>query len=89
MTRTLVLAMAVLGLLVVPVQAQMGGGKRGHKSDDTKAGDRKRSSVFPNPKRSMIRGLWPRRPMPTKNRRNKSIENAPHVENDRSSFGVD
>jgi hypothetical protein len=41
MTRTLVLAMAVLGLLVVPVQAQMGGGKRGHKSDDTKAGDAK------------------------------------------------
>jgi len=32
--------MAVLALLVMPVQAQMGGGKRGHKTDDTKAGDK-------------------------------------------------
>jgi len=33
--------MAILALLVVPVQAQMGGGKRGHKSDDTKTDDKK------------------------------------------------
>jgi hypothetical protein len=39
--RTLAIAMAVLALLVVPVQAQMGGGKRGHKGDDTKAEDKK------------------------------------------------
>ena len=39
--RTLAIGMAVLALLVVPVQAQMGGGKRGHKSDDTKTEDKK------------------------------------------------
>ena len=39
--RALAIAAAVLALLVVPVQAQMGGGKRGHKSDDTKADDKK------------------------------------------------
>ena len=39
--RALAIAMAILALLVVPVQAQMGGGKRGHKSDDTKTDDKK------------------------------------------------
>jgi hypothetical protein len=39
--RTLAIALAVLALLVVPAQAQMGGGKRGHKSDDTKSEDKK------------------------------------------------
>ena len=39
--RTLAIAMAVLALLALPVQAQMGGGKRGHKGDDTKAEDKK------------------------------------------------
>jgi hypothetical protein len=39
--RTLAIAVAVLALLAVPAQAQMGGGKRGHKSDDTKAEDKK------------------------------------------------
>jgi hypothetical protein len=39
--RTLAIAVAVLALLAVPVQAQMGGGKRGHKSDDTSAADKK------------------------------------------------
>ena len=35
--RTLAIAVAVLALLAAPAQAQMGGGKRGHKSDDTTA----------------------------------------------------
>jgi hypothetical protein len=39
--RTLAIAAAVLALLAVPVQAQMGGGKRGHKSDDTNAANKK------------------------------------------------
>ena len=39
--RTLAIAVAVLALLAVPVQAQMGGGKRGHKTDDTKSDDKK------------------------------------------------
>ena len=39
--RTLAIAVAVLALLAVPAQAQMGGGKRGHQSDDTKAADKK------------------------------------------------
>ena len=39
--RTLAMAVAVLALLAVPAQAQMGAGKRGHKSDNTKAGDKK------------------------------------------------
>jgi hypothetical protein len=39
--RTLTIAITILALLVVPVQAQMGGGKRGHKSDDTKVDDKK------------------------------------------------
>jgi hypothetical protein len=39
--RTLAMAVAVLALLAVPAQAQMGGGKRGHKSDDTRAADKK------------------------------------------------
>jgi hypothetical protein len=39
--RTLAIAMAVLELLAVPVQAQMGGGKRGQKSDNTNAVDKK------------------------------------------------
>jgi hypothetical protein len=39
--RTLAIAAAVLALLAVPVQAQMGGGKRGRKSDDTNAADKK------------------------------------------------
>ena len=39
--RTLAIAMAVLALLAVPVQAQMGGGKRGQKSDNTNAADKK------------------------------------------------
>jgi hypothetical protein len=39
--RTLAIAMAVLALLAVPAQAQMGGGKRGHKSDDTNAANKK------------------------------------------------
>jgi hypothetical protein len=39
--RTLAMAVAVLALLAVPAQAQVGGGKRGHKSDDTKAADKK------------------------------------------------
>jgi hypothetical protein len=41
MMRTLAIAMAILALLIVPLQAQMGGGKRGHKSDDTKTDDKK------------------------------------------------
>ena len=32
--RTLAMAAAVLALVVVPAHAQMGGGKRGHKTDD-------------------------------------------------------
>jgi hypothetical protein len=39
--RTLAVAVAVLALLAVPAQAQMGGGKRGHKSDDTNAANKK------------------------------------------------
>ena len=39
--RTLAIAVAVLALLASPVQAQMGGGKRGHKSDDTNAANKK------------------------------------------------
>jgi hypothetical protein len=39
--RTLAIAVAVLALLTVPVQAQMGGGKRGHKSDDTSVANKK------------------------------------------------
>ena len=39
--RTLAIAVAVLALLAVPVQAQMGGGKRGQKSDNTNAADKK------------------------------------------------
>ena len=39
--RTLAIAVAVLALLAAPVQAQMGGGKRGHKSDDTNAANKK------------------------------------------------
>jgi hypothetical protein len=39
--RTLAIAVAVLAFLAAPVQAQMGGGKRGHKSDDTNAADKK------------------------------------------------
>ena len=64
--RTLAMAVAVLALLAVPAQAQMGGGKRGHKSDDAKAEDkkprsttrpiRKHSSAFPIPRKSMIHG---------------------------------
>jgi hypothetical protein len=34
-------ARKVLALLAVPVQAQMGGGKRGQKSDNTNAADKK------------------------------------------------
>jgi hypothetical protein len=41
--RTLAVAVAVLALLAAPVQAQMGGGKRGHKTDDTK--DEKKPKV--------------------------------------------
>jgi hypothetical protein len=41
MMRTLAIAMAILALLIVPLQAQMGGGKRGHKSDDAKTDDKK------------------------------------------------
>ncbi len=39
--RTLAIAVAVLALLTVSVQAQMGGGKRGHKSDDTNVSNKK------------------------------------------------
>ena len=39
--RTLAIAVAVLALLAAPVQAQMGGGKRGHKSDDTNVANKK------------------------------------------------
>jgi hypothetical protein len=39
--RTLAIAVAVLALLAVPAQAQMGGGKRGHKSDDINAANKK------------------------------------------------
>jgi hypothetical protein len=39
--RTLAIAVAVLALLALPAQAQMGGGKRGHKSDDTNAANKK------------------------------------------------
>ena len=39
--RTLAIAVAVLALLAAPAQAQMGGGKRGHKSDDTNAAGKK------------------------------------------------
>jgi len=35
------MAVAVLALLAVPAQAQMGAGKRGHKGDDTKAEGKK------------------------------------------------
>ena len=38
--RTLAMAVAVLALLAVPAQAQMGG-KRGHQSDNTKAEEKK------------------------------------------------
>jgi hypothetical protein len=41
MMRTLAIAAAILALLAVPAQAQMGGGKRGHKSDDTNAANKK------------------------------------------------
>jgi hypothetical protein len=34
------MAVAVLALLAVPAQAQMGGGKRGHRGDDTKGADK-------------------------------------------------
>jgi hypothetical protein len=33
--RTLAMAMAMLALVAMPAHAQMGGGKRGHKTDDT------------------------------------------------------
>ena len=39
--KTLAIALTALALLVVPAQAQMGGGKRGHKTDDTKTDDKK------------------------------------------------
>ena len=39
--RTLAIAVAILAFLAVPAQAQMGGGKRGHKSDDTNAANKK------------------------------------------------
>ena len=39
--RTFATAVAVVALLAVPAQAQMGGGKRGHRGDDTRAGDKK------------------------------------------------
>ena len=39
--RTLAIAVAVLALLAVPAQAQMGGGKRGHRGDDTSAANKK------------------------------------------------
>ncbi len=39
--RTLAMAMAVLALLAMPVQAQMGAGKRGQKSDNRNAADKK------------------------------------------------
>jgi hypothetical protein len=39
--RTLAIAVAVLALLTVSVQAQMGGGKRGHKSDDANVANKK------------------------------------------------
>ena len=39
--RTLATAVAVLALLAVPAQAQMGGGKRGHRGDDTSAANKK------------------------------------------------
>ena len=63
--RTLAMALAVLALLAVPAQAQMGGGKGGHKSDtkprtrsrrSTTRPIRKHSSAFPIPRKSMIRG---------------------------------
>ena len=59
--RTLAMAVAVLALLAVPAQAQMGGGKRGHKGDDTKAEDKKpkvddKAYAFPIPRKSMIHG---------------------------------
>ena len=39
--KTLAMAVAVLALLAVPAQAQMGGGKRGHRGDDTSAANKK------------------------------------------------
>ncbi len=45
MMRTLSIVMAILALLVVPAQSQMGGGKRGHKTDDTKTDDKKKDKV--------------------------------------------
>ena len=39
--RALVMAAAVLALLAVPAQAQMAGGKRGHRGEDTSAPDKK------------------------------------------------
>ena len=39
--RTLATAVAVVALLAVPAQAQMGGGKRGHRGDDTSAANKK------------------------------------------------
>ena len=39
--KTLAMAVAVLVLLAVSAQAQMGGGRRGHQGDNTKAADKK------------------------------------------------
>ncbi len=39
--RTLAMMVAVLSLVAVPADAQMGGGKRGHATDDSKTADKK------------------------------------------------
>jgi hypothetical protein len=43
--RTLAMAAAVVALVVMPVHAQMGGGKRGHKTDDTTKTDDKKKKA--------------------------------------------
>ena len=43
--RTLAIAVAVLALVAMPAYAQMGGGKRGHKTDDTTKTDDKKKKL--------------------------------------------
>jgi hypothetical protein len=43
--RTLAMAVAVLALVAMPAHAQMGGGKRGHKTDDTTKTDDKKKKA--------------------------------------------
>jgi hypothetical protein len=43
--KTLVVAAAVLAFLAGPAEAQMGGGPKGPKADDTKAADQKKQKA--------------------------------------------